>query len=77
MNKETKVKGGKIREVDSSYVIADEGGWLHGSYDSLESAKLAISRKTWFDWNYLVELSYKVNVVQCRDITLKDLEVLK
>ena len=72
MNKEIKVRGGKIHPVNESFVISDGGGWLAGSYDSIESATLGIKNKSKDDWSYLETLRDEVNIKQCRDITVED-----
>ncbi|MBQ0111517.1 MAG: hypothetical protein KBT03_00135 [Bacteroidales bacterium] len=74
MNNITRVRGGKIHKIDASFVISDEGGWLDGSYDSIESATLAIKNKSKNDWFFLVDLSRRVNRDEGRLITVIDIQ---
>lgn len=74
MNNVTRVRGGKIHQLEDSFVISDEGGWLDGSYDSVESATLAIKNKSKNDWFFLVDLSHRVNRQEGRLITVIDIQ---
>lgn len=74
MNNQIKVRGGKIHQLEDSFVISDEGGWLDGSYDSIESATLAIKNKRKNDWRFLVDLSHRVNRHEGRLITVIDIQ---
>lgn len=72
MNKEIKVRGGKIHPVNDSFVISDVGGWLAGSYDSIESATLGIKNRSKDNWSYLNILRDEINIKQGRNITIED-----
>ncbi len=72
MIKEIKVRGGKIHPVNDSFVISDIGGWLAGSYDSIESAALGIKNRSKDNWSYLNTLRDEVNINLGRDITVED-----
>ncbi|MFE9099880.1 hypothetical protein [Actinomadura geliboluensis] len=60
-------------ETDTGrYVIADDGGWVPGSYDSEEAARLAVSLSD----EQLVVLRDAINVRAGRGITVADLSAV-
>lgn len=57
---------------DGNFVISDEGGWLPGSYDTIETARYALE----MDSDLLVDLRDRINQTrppENRVITLDDL----
>ena len=77
MRNQEVLENGTIHNIGDGFVISDDGGWLDGKYEDMESAKIALSRKHLFDWHYLVELTHKINVLQDRNIKISDFEELK
>lgn len=73
MNEQIKIRGGKIHKLPDCFVISDEGGWLDGSYDSIESATLAIKNKSKDNWSLLGKLAFSINNQKQRNITVNDI----
>ncbi|MRT14954.1 hypothetical protein GJV07_22000 [Enterobacteriaceae bacterium RIT711] len=66
----------KVYPVNDSFVIADEGGWLPGSYASREAANKAHEIKHLENWGILQRLQDEANERAGGvggDITLEDL----
>ncbi|NEA21588.1 hypothetical protein [Actinomadura bangladeshensis] len=57
---------------NGTYVIADQGGWVTGSYASEDAARLAVS----LDDEQLVELRDRINREAGRGITVADLRAV-
>lgn len=70
--KSIKLKDGTVYQVDGGFVISDEGGWLDGVYDSVESAELGIMNRAKEDWAYLGRLRDSININENRNIGIED-----
>lgn len=51
----------KVHKVDDTFVIADEGGWLPGCYDSRATADKALTVKHLENWGFLRRLQDEAN----------------
>lgn len=67
-----KVRGGNIFNIKDGFVVSDNGGWLSGKYDSIESAKLALKNKSKDNWCYLDSLRDSINIREKRNIKVSD-----
>lgn len=69
-------RGKEVYQINDSFVIADEGVWLPGSYSSLEAANKAHEIKHLENWGILQRLQDEANERAGGvggDITLADL----
>lgn len=51
----------KIHKVNDTFVIADEGGWLPGCYDSRITVEKALTVKHHEEWGFLKRLQDEAN----------------
>ena len=72
MENRVETKDGVIHAVDGGFVISDDGGWLAGKYECIESAKLGLKFKSMDDWSYLDKLRDLINIKENRNIKLGD-----
>ncbi|HHP8326184.1 TPA: hypothetical protein ACSIVU_001045 [Acinetobacter baumannii] len=59
----TEVRGGRIYSPEKDgdgFQIADSGGWLPGSYDNFDTAKLALHHRSKDNWSMLQRLNDKI-----------------
>ncbi|MEX5742500.1 hypothetical protein AB6B32_18435 [Acinetobacter baumannii] len=67
---------GRIYHLDDgTFVIADKGGYLEGSYATRESAELALKNASIDEYRFLGHLRDEINIKQNRSITVEDLKI--